>query len=117
MNPLLRRFLQVATLCGATLQLSGQAISADAPQGPREKVQFVTVEENVKLEVVDWGGTGRPLILLAGLGYNAHTYATFIAKLVPNYHVFSLTRRGFPPSSISRPVRGHLNSSHDGSGV
>jgi len=58
------------------------------------------VEENVKLEVVDWGGTGRPLIFLASLGYNAHSYAPFIAKLVPNYHVYSLTRRGFSPSTI-----------------
>jgi pimeloyl-ACP methyl ester carboxylesterase len=102
MNAFLRRFLQIATLCGATLQLSGQAIPANVPQVPGETVQFVTVEENVKLEVVDWGGAGRPLIFLAGMGYNAHSYAPFIAKLVPNYHVYSLTRRGFPPSSISK---------------
>jgi non-heme chloroperoxidase len=31
-------------------------------------VQFVTVDKDVELEVVDWGGTGRPVILLAGFG-------------------------------------------------
>jgi hypothetical protein len=26
--------------------------------------QFVTVDKNVRLEVLDWGGSGRPLALL-----------------------------------------------------
>ena len=28
------------------------------------RLQFVSVEPNVRLEVLDWGGSGRPLILL-----------------------------------------------------
>ena len=31
-------------------------------------VQFVTVENDVRLEVLDWGGAGRPIVLLAGGG-------------------------------------------------
>jgi hypothetical protein len=31
-------------------------------------VQFVTVEPEVRLEVLDWGGAGTPLIVLAGSG-------------------------------------------------
>src|SRR5579875_3438868 len=38
------------------------------------KAFFVTVEPGVNLEVLDWGGSGRPLVLLAGLGDNAHVY-------------------------------------------
>ena len=34
--------------------------------------QFVTVAPNVKLEVLDWGGPGRNLVLLAGGGDTAH---------------------------------------------
>ena len=34
--------------------------------------QFVTVDNNVRLEVLDWGGSGRPLVLLAGGGNTAH---------------------------------------------
>ena len=30
------------------------------------RIQFVTVDEGVRLEVLDWGGTGRPVVLLAG---------------------------------------------------
>src|ERR1700722_7294174 len=62
-------------------------------------VQFVTVDENVKLEVLDWGGTGRPLVLLAGLGNTAHVFDEFAPKLTPEYHVYGITRRGYGASS------------------
>ena len=64
------------------------------------KVQFVNVEPNVRLEVLDWGGSGRPLVLLAGLGDNAHVYDDFAPKLTASYHVYGLTRRGFGASSV-----------------
>ena len=63
------------------------------------KVQFVTVADNVKLEVLDWGGTGRPLVLLAGLGSTAHVFDEFAPKLTSDYHVLGITRRGFGSSS------------------
>src|SRR5271163_1353271 len=63
-------------------------------------VQFIEVEAGVKLEVVDWGGTGRHLVLLSGLGANAHTYDKFAARLTPSYHVYGITRRGFGASSV-----------------
>ena len=37
------------------------------------KVKFVTVAPGVKLEVLDWGGNGPPLVFLAGLGFTAHS--------------------------------------------
>ena len=64
------------------------------------KVQFITVDNNVKLEVLDWGGTGRPLVLLAGLGNTAHVFDKFALKLTPKYHVYGITRRGFGDSSV-----------------
>jgi hypothetical protein len=30
-------------------------------------VQMIPVERDIRVEVLDWGGTGRPLILIAGL--------------------------------------------------
>jgi non-heme chloroperoxidase len=63
-------------------------------------VEFIEVEAGVKLEVVDWGGSGRPLVLLAGLGANAHIYDKFAARLTPSYHVYGITRRGFGASSV-----------------
>jgi non-heme chloroperoxidase len=63
------------------------------------KVQFVTVDKDVKLEVLDWGGTGRPIVLLAGNGNTAHVFDDFAPKLTSEYHVYGITRRGFGASS------------------
>ena len=66
-------------------------------------IQFITVEKNVKLEVLDWGGAGRPLVLLAGLGNSAHIFDKFAPKLTTTYHVYGITRRGFGASSAPSP--------------
>lgn len=70
------------------------------------KMQFLTVDNNVKLEVLDWGGTGRPLVLLAGGGATAHSYDAFAPKFTSTHHVYAITRRGFGDSS--RPTTGYL---------
>jgi pimeloyl-ACP methyl ester carboxylesterase len=66
-------------------------------------VQFVTVEPGVKLEVLDWGGSGRPLVFLAGLGDTAHVFDSFAPKSPGRYHVYGITRRGFGESSYPTP--------------
>ena len=40
----------------------------------RHSVQFVTVDQGVRLEVLDWGGTGPPVVLLTRSGHTAHVY-------------------------------------------
>jgi len=67
----------------------------------KHEVQFVTVEEGVRLEVLDWGGSGRPVVLLAGLGFTAHVFDGFAEKLTDSYHVYGITRRGYGASSQS----------------
>lgn len=62
-------------------------------------VQLVSVDDNVQLEVLDWGGDGRPVVLLAGLGNTAHVYDEFAPELAGDYHVYGITRRGFGASS------------------
>jgi non-heme chloroperoxidase len=64
-------------------------------------IQFVTVDKNVQLEVLDWGGNGRPVILLAGGGNTAHVFDEFAPKLAIKYHVYGITRRGFGSSGFS----------------
>ena len=59
----------------------------------------VPVDKNVRLEVLDWGGPGRPVILLAGLGNTAHVFDDFAPKLARSYHVYGITRRGYGASS------------------
>jgi pimeloyl-ACP methyl ester carboxylesterase len=65
----------------------------------KHNVQFVTVDDGVRLEVLDWGGSGRPVVLLAGLGTTAHVFDGFAEKLAESYHVYGITRRGYGASS------------------
>ena len=81
------------------------------------KVQFVTVEPGVKLEVLDWGGTGRPLVFLAGLGDTAHVYDHFAPQFTGKYHVYGITRRGFGESSYPTPNSENYSSGRLGDDV
>jgi non-heme chloroperoxidase len=113
-----RRRVFVATAKVVLCALSCSGVSAQTPEapapssagssGPQQKtdvdvsphtVQMIPVEPDVKLEVLDWGGTGRPLLLLTGLGDNAHVFDKFAPKLAASYHVYGITRRGFGVSS------------------
>lgn len=72
------------------------------PIGHTIGTRYVTVDKNVRLEVLDWGGNGRPVVLLAGLGNSAHVFDAFAVKLRANYHVYGITRRGFGESSAPK---------------
>lgn len=80
-------------------------------------VQFITVDDNVKLEVLDWGGSGRPLVLLAGLGDTAHRFDRFAPKLTAAYHVYGITRRGFGASSAPAPANNNYSADRLGDDV
>mgnify|MGYP005849973653 CR=1 FL=1 len=71
----------------------------------RHDVQFVTVGDGVRLEVLDWGGSGRSIVLLAGSGNTAHVFDDFAPKLTDCCHVYGITRRGFGASD--RPESGY----------
>jgi non-heme chloroperoxidase len=64
-------------------------------------VQFVTVEKNIRLEVLDWGGPGLPVFLLAGGGDTSHVFDDFAPRLTDRFHVYGITRRGFGESGFS----------------
>ncbi|MFZ1945107.1 MAG: alpha/beta hydrolase [Acidobacteriaceae bacterium] len=80
-------------------------------------VQFITVDKGVNLEVLDWGGTGRPLVFLAGLGNTAHIFDNFAPKFTPSYHVYGITRRGFGASSAPPPADGNYSADRLGDDV
>jgi pimeloyl-ACP methyl ester carboxylesterase len=87
--------LALATSAALAAQSSTGTRADSAPVG-----RFVNVERNVKLEVLDWGGTGRPMVLLTGLGNTAHVFDDLAHDLRANYHVYGITRRGFGRSSV-----------------
>lgn len=82
------------------LHRATQETSWRQPDSSPHTAQFVTVDAGVKLEVLDWGGPGRPVVLLTGLGNNAHVFDKFAPKLNSTYHVYGITRRGFGVSSV-----------------
>jgi len=57
------------------------------------RTQLVSVGPDVQLEVLDWGGTGRAVVFLAGY-LTAHVYDEIAPKLTDIAHVYGITRRG-----------------------
>jgi non-heme chloroperoxidase len=92
------------SLCSVSSAQSPSAQTSVPPVLPTPAVQFVKVAEGVNLEVLDWGGTGRPMVFLAGLGNTAHTFDKFVPKITGKYHVYGITRRGFGASSKPAPT-------------
>jgi pimeloyl-ACP methyl ester carboxylesterase len=93
-------FLTLSLGCLHAQQASASAEKDTSPHTMR----LIEVEPGVKLEVLDWGGTGRPLILLAGQNFTAHDFDQFAPKLTAQHHVYGITRRGFGTSSVSPPT-------------
>jgi pimeloyl-ACP methyl ester carboxylesterase len=66
---------------------------------------FITVQRDVRLHYLDYGGTGPPLLLLPGIGNTAHAYDDFAPALTDRFRVYAITRRGFGEST--HPERGY----------
>ena len=66
-------------------------------------VKFISVEKDVKLEVLDWGGTGKPLVLLAG----RETPRTAMIVLRPSspLHFTYTASRDVDMANPARPFR------------
>jgi hypothetical protein len=64
-------------------------------------VRFVSVGDGVRLEVLDWAGSGKAVVLLAGGGDTAHVFDDFAPKLTTHNHVYGITRRGFGASGYA----------------
>jgi pimeloyl-ACP methyl ester carboxylesterase len=87
----------------STVSLSAQ--SGDSWRDPSpHQVRFVTVDSAVRLEVLDWGGSGRPLVFV-GCYLTAHVYDRIAPKLTDRFHVYAVTRRGVGASD--RPATGY----------
>lgn len=77
---------------------------ARLPSVPSAPVShMIPTEPGVALEVVDWGGRGAALVLLAGLGNTAHVFDAFAPQFNDHFHVVGITRRGFGASASAPP--------------
>ena len=80
------------------ISLAGAQTSAPWVDPSPHRVSFVSVDKDVRLEVLDWGGSGKALVLLAGAGDTAHVFDDFAPRLTNSFHVYGVTRRGFGAS-------------------
>ena len=83
--------------------LAGQSGAAWRDPSPHQ-VRFVTVDSSVRLEVLDWDGTGRP-VLFVGCYLTGHVYDDIAPKLTGQFHVYAVTRRGVGASD--HPATGY----------
>jgi len=67
-------------------------------------VRWVTVDSSVRIEVLDWRGSGPPLVLIACY-LTAHSYDDFAPNLANQFHVYGITRRGIGASD--KPATGY----------
>lgn len=100
-------FILVLTIKGSSAM---KILRADGPVDQcydlsDHSVKFITTAPDVELEVLDFGGSGDYLIMLTGLGDNAHVFDNFAYEFTDMFHVIAITRRGFGLSS--KPATGY----------
>ena len=108
------------------LKAVAEGRSADLARSPQvaapndtspHKTEFVTVDKDVRLEVLDWGGTGRPLVLLTGQAANARIFDEFALNFTARHHVYGITRRGYGLSDKPAPTAENYDANRLGDDV
>ncbi len=85
----------MSLLGGASTSVVGQL-----SRGPSPEAHFVVVN-GVRLQYLDWGGSGEPLLFLTGLGAQLEEqFAVLAPSFTDRFHVLGLTRRGQAPSAV-----------------
>ena len=62
------------------------------------QTKFVSGSTNNKIEILDFGGTGQPILFLTGLGNSALVFVDFAPKFCDKFHVYAMSRRGYGAS-------------------
>ena len=89
-------FVTVFSACGGRNQAR--------PVAQARTLEVVTAP-GIALEVIDWGGRGRPLVFLAGMGHTARVFEEFAPLFTRDFHVLGISRRGSGASSDVPPER------------
>jgi pimeloyl-ACP methyl ester carboxylesterase len=97
--------MKIIVCCAFVLVCSGFIYGQSQDNIVPPEIKYVDLEPGVRLEVLDWGGQGPPLMFLAGLGNTAHVYDNFAHHFTEDYRVYGLTRRGYGTSS--QPMYGY----------
>jgi pimeloyl-ACP methyl ester carboxylesterase len=99
-----------ALACGGSKSDQDQQKAATPAPAPwhdptSHAVSSIIAPGGVRIEVVDWGGQGEPLVFIAGLEDAAHMFDDFAPRFTNAFHVIGVTRRGWGASD--RPDTGY----------
>jgi pimeloyl-ACP methyl ester carboxylesterase len=101
----MRLLLTAVGVVAASVLVLGLGSQSSAWRDPSpHQVRRVTVDSSVQLEVLDWGGSGPPVVLLACY-LSTHVYDEFAPKLTNQFRVYGITRRGIGASD--KPATGY----------
>jgi pimeloyl-ACP methyl ester carboxylesterase len=78
-----------ASACGEARIDPGERWRDPSPH----RCAYVAVN-GIRLQYLDWGGAGEPVILLHGSGSTAHSFDDLAPRLTDRHRVLGLTRRG-----------------------
>jgi non-heme chloroperoxidase len=102
---------RIVRALGLAVLVTQAVVAQPAPQSAPtwrdpspHQVRWITVDSSVRSEVLDWGGSGQPLVLL-GCYLTAHVHDEFAPKLTNQFHVYGMTRRGIGASD--KPTTGY----------
>jgi len=101
----------------AAIALSVSALSvASSPAD-----QFLNAN-GIRLQYLDWGGTGDVVLFLPGLGDDVHRFDTFAPRFIDRFHVVGFSRRGqgasekpargYDTDTLAEDIRGFLDALH-----
>jgi len=100
MKPLLHGITAAGVVATCAFDVAAQSTAVWRDPSPHQ-VRFVTVDSNVRLEVLDWGGSGRPVVFISCY-LSAHAYDNIAPKLTDQFRVYAITRRGVGASDHPR---------------
>src|SRR5687768_8222923 len=95
----------LATACGGSPRESAVPNPPPAPAwtDPAAHRDGFVAAGGVRLNYLDWGGSGPNLILIHGLGDNPHVFDDFVPALGGKFRVVAYARRGHGRSSKEGP--------------
>jgi len=92
----------VALLAGTLASFACARTPSRAERPPA--IRHVSSRDGASLEVLDWGGSGPPIVFLAGGGNSTpYDFDDFAPRFTHGHRVIGITRRGNGGSSAQRP--------------
>jgi pimeloyl-ACP methyl ester carboxylesterase len=95
--------MKLATRSRPLIILLAILVGSIVRAGPSVALEGFVETNGVRLQYLEWGGTGPALILIHGLGDNAHVFDDLAPAFVSRFHVIAYSRRGSGGSEIKGP--------------